>query len=200
MAGVNENRSAMVMASKDSASMRWTRAELERLPNDGNRYEVLDGELFVTPQASFGHQRVAVLLTLAIDPYCALHGLGVVVAPGAVIFGESELQPDVQVVPGDPLLLSRKWEELARPLLVIGVLSEPTRSRDLGRKREAYLRTGIPEYWVIDAEVRRALVWTRGTGDPLIVTDTLAWHPRVELAPLELPLGQIFRGVGVRGA
>lgn len=185
----------MGMVARTSPPPRWSRADLERLPSDGNRYEVLDGELFVTPQASFPHQRIALLLAFALEPYCAQHGFGVVVSPGAVIFGESELQPDVQLIPGESQRLSRKWEELPRPLLVIEVLSDSTRSRDLDKKREAYLRTGIPVYWVVDAEERRALVWTAGADDALMVMETLKWQPLPGLAPLEVPLGRILAGV-----
>src|SRR6185369_2826864 len=74
----------------------WTRADLARLPDDGNRYEVLDGALLVTPQASLPHQRVAFRLAVAIDAYTARHGVAHVVGPGAVPFGANELQPDVQ--------------------------------------------------------------------------------------------------------
>lgn len=68
----------------------WTRAELDRLPNDGNRYEVLDGVLFVTPQASRDHQRVATALVVLLGRYVDPLGTAYVVGPGAVPFGTNE--------------------------------------------------------------------------------------------------------------
>jgi Uma2 family endonuclease len=171
---------------------RWTRADLQRLPDDGNRYEVLDGALLVTPQASFGHQYVATKLTVVLAGYCERHGIAYVVAPGAVVFGGNELQPDVDVIPFGPYPRDRKWEELPTPLLVVEVRSDSTYRRDIGKKREAYQRVRIPEYWVIDPEARRALVWTPEADEPMIVADALRWHPRVELEPLVIPLASIL--------
>ena len=175
----------MQMATK---TRPWVRADLERLPDDGNRYEVLDGELFVTPQAAYDHQGIAVALIVALGPYCDRHVLGHVVGPGAVVFGKNELQPDVQVVPGTRRARGTKWSDLPTPLLVAEILSDSTSSRDLGKKREAYLRINIRTYWVIDADNRRAFVWTPSSPEPETVTDMLRWQPRPGLPPLEIPL------------
>ena len=207
----------MQMATKTRRRIhRWTSADLVRLPDDGNRYEVLDGELFVTPQARYQHQRIATRLVLALEPYCARHALGGVVGPGAVVFGKNELQPDVQVVPGAEPSVHMEWKDLPTPLLVAEVVSDSTERRDFGKKRDAYVRIGIPTYWVIDAEHRRVHVWTsadltRGGGatapvkhvaaipgdrvtampadsEPTIITDVLRWQPRADVPPLEIPL------------
>lgn len=171
---------------------RWTRADLQDLPDDGNRYEVLDGALLVTPQASFGHQDVAMRLAAALMAYCDRHRIGHVVAPGAVVFGGNELQPDVDVLPYGPYPRGQKWETLPTPLLVAEVRSDSTYRRDIGEKREAYQRERIPEYWVVDPEARRALVWTPEGDDPVIVTDALRWHPRADIEPLVIPLESIL--------
>ena len=147
----------MHMAQRAARSLRtraWTRADLERLPDDGNRYEVLDGALLVTPQAAFSHQEIATRLAVALSAYCMAHGIGGVVAPGSVPHGKSELQPDVQVIPGRPPR-GAKWTSLPRPFLVVEVLSDSTSRRDLGVKRDAYLRWGIPEYWAVDLDAKR---------------------------------------------
>ena len=179
----------MKMATK---TRRWTRADLERLPDDGNRYEVLDGELFVTPQAAFDHQFIALELATALRTYCNCYDLGVVVGPGAVVFGKNELQPDVHVVPGPRPPRGTKWAELPIPLLVAEVLSDSTGGRDLGKKREAYLRINIPTYWVVDADERRVFVWTRSSPEPVTVSDVLRWQPRGDLPPLEISLETLF--------
>jgi len=179
----------MRMATK---TRRWTRSDLETLPDDGNRYEVLDGSLFVTPQAAFFHQYIATRLTLALATYCDRHGLGAAVGPGAVVFDENELQPDVIVVPRLPAHRKEKWESLPRPRLVAEVLSDSTERRDHNVKREAYLRLGIPEYWIVDPDERRVLVWTPGSTEPTVVTDQLRWQPRADLPALEIPLESII--------
>ena len=85
---------------KEPAPRPWTRADLARLPDDGNRYEVLDGQLLVTPQATYAHQRVAIELAMRLEIYARQHAVAHVVGPGAVPFRKNELQPDVQVIPG----------------------------------------------------------------------------------------------------
>jgi Uma2 family endonuclease len=171
---------------------RWTRADLASLPDDGNRYEVLDGKLFVTPAPTFPHQLIATRLVLLLGPYLERSQSGTVVGPGAVTFGKNELQPDVVAFPVLLRELPDKWEELPRPALVIEVLSSSTSRRDLGVKREAYLRLGIPDYWVIDRFERRALCWTPASAEPRIVGDTLEWRPSTAPEPLLLRLGDIL--------
>ena len=169
----------------------WTRADLERLPDDGNRYEVLDGVLLVTPQPAFLHQQVAMRLAVLLLPHCEHHGIGSVVGPGAIPVGDSELQPDVAVYPGPPPR-NASWSSLPRPILVVEVLSPSTRRRDLGIKRAAYRRWKIPEYWVVDVEQRQVTVVRAGQKDEQ-VTDVLRWQPQPELPALEIRLSDVLR-------
>jgi Uma2 family endonuclease len=179
----------MRMATK---TRRWTRSDLARLPDDGNRYEVLDGELLVTPQAAFDHQLAASRLLLVLQPYLDRHGLGTAVGPGAVVFGKNELQPDVMVVPGPTPAPRTKWKDLPRPILVIEILSDSTRHRDFGKKRDAYERLAIAEYWVVDGDERRVITWSGASGEPAIVTDVLHWQPKPGASPLDIRLDSIF--------
>ncbi len=172
---------------------RWTRADLARLPDDGNRYEVLDGELFVTPQAAYAHQSVAMRLMFALQHYCVQLDIGEVVGPGAVVWEKNELQPDVQIIPGrhEPRR-ETKWDDLPHPILVVEVLSDSTRRRDFGKKRDAYARILIPTYWIVDIEKRAVVVWTAGSPEPEFITDVLRWPPMAGIAPLEIRLAGIF--------
>jgi Uma2 family endonuclease len=168
---------------------RWARADLGRLPDDGNRYEVLDGELFVTPQAAYRHQAIAFDLAFALQRYCIDHDIGRVVGPGAVVFDQNELQPDVQVIPGHhPPQADTEWEQLPLPLLVAEVLSDSTRQRDFGKKKAAYERLGIATYWIVDPGKRRVIAMSVRSAEPEIVTDVLRWQPRGDLPPLEIPI------------
>jgi Uma2 family endonuclease len=183
----------MYMATKDPRSprtprkFRWTRAHLTRLPDDGNRYEVLDGELLVTPQAAGWHQEIAVRLIVALHPYCLAHGAGSTLGPGAVVFGKNELQPDVLVVPGKIRPASmRTWTDFPNPTLVIEITSPGSERHDLIKKRDAYLHIGIPEYWVVDVVKRHVLVFHPGSDASVVVTDTLHWKPVTHAPALEI--------------
>jgi Uma2 family endonuclease len=176
----------------------WTREDLERFPRDGNRYEVLDGELLVTPQAAADHQYVSLRLGAALYNYCNSHGTGLAMGPGAVIFGKSELQPDLEVLPAGLHLRGKKWEALPYPTLAVEILSpfSASRARDLDTKRKAYLELGIPVYWVVDLDKRCVHVWSNGRAET-IVTDVLHWHPDPAIVAFRLPLDELF-GPAVR--
>ena len=190
----------MVMANRARARTRldapprirpWTRADLARLPDDGNRYEVLDGQLLVTPQASRSHQRVALGFAIAIERYVQPHGIAHVVGPGAVPFGANELQPDVQVVPG--MDLTATWEAGPAPILVIEVLSRSTARRDFGIKLEAYHdRVNVPTVWIVDREKREVHVCERGM-PPRAERQALQWHAPGAPKPLRIDLPAFFR-------
>jgi Uma2 family endonuclease len=179
----------MLMATK---TRRWTRADLTSLPDDGNRYEVLDGALLVTPQASVPHQWIAFELATRLNTYVKHYGLGMVVGPGAVVFDDNELQPDILVVPPFAGPIPEKWELLPRASLVVEVLSNSTRRRDLRVKPPGYLGLGIPEYWVIDRFERRALVWTSVRSEPVTFTAELRWTPSDRTPSLVIPLAEIL--------
>jgi Uma2 family endonuclease len=179
----------MRMATK---ARYWTRDDLADLPDDGNRYEVLDGALLVTPQASYRHQLVATRLIVILEPWCRRHQLGSVVGPGAVVVERNELQPDVEVVPFGSYPAAVKWEDLPMPILVVEIRSDSTYRRDVGVKRAAYQRFRIPEYWVIDPEERIALVWTQRAQEPTVVSESLRWQPHAAVEPLVIPLNAVL--------
>lgn len=174
-----------------ATSRPWTRAELQRLPDDGNRYEVLDGQLFVTPLPSGPHQRIAFALSLALGLYCRREGIGVVVAPGPVPHGDSELQPDIAVYLDPSIPVGTSWDRYPRAGLVVEILSPSTRRRDLALKRAAYRRWGIPEYWIVDVDATRITV-VRPDRDDELVTDVLRWQPQPAVSALEIVLGTVF--------
>lgn len=174
----------------------WTRADLERLPRDGNRYEVLDGRLLVTPLASLTHQRVAFELALVLSAYLRPGDLGDVVGPGAIPFGDNELQPDVQVIPGPRR--AGTWASVPVPWLVAEVLSPATRSRDLGSKLQAYReRIGVPSVWLLDYHAR--VIHVADSTSPLRTERAqLEWRAPGAQKSLRLELDGFFRrAIGV---
>ena len=169
----------------------WTLEELHRLPDDGNKYELIRGELFVTPPPSVDHEEVLARLSTVLTRYVEKHGLGRVYHPRAVVrFERSEAEPDLMVRSVPFGVYGNAWEKLPPPLLVVEVLSPFTRRRDLVEKREYYLDAGAAEYWVLDGEHRELRVIRRGVEDVLI-RDVLVW-PAVPAEPLTLELAELF--------
>lgn len=133
------------------AALRWgeplTVEDLEGMPDDGHRYELVDGTLLVTPAPATRHQMCVVQLSSDLLTAAGREHL-VLVAPYDWVVGPSTLfQPDLLVA-----LRSDVGEKrLERPpLLVVEVLSPSTRRVDLATKRMAYADAGVPDYWVID--------------------------------------------------
>ena len=126
------------------------------LPDDGRRYQVLDGELCVTPPPGTRHQEIIGHLYVAMHVHVRTHGLGrVFVAPVDVILSNTSIvQPDVVFVATDRLgLVSARGIEGA-PTLAVEILSASTATLDRRRKRDLYARHGVPYYWIVDGEAR----------------------------------------------
>lgn len=125
-----------------------------RLPDDGQRHEILDGEHYVTPAPSPLHQRVSKRLQRKLEDYFEARGLGEVFnAPIDMILGRHDVvQPDILVVT-DASQISRRGIEGAA-LLVVEVLSPFTRHHDQERKMRRYAVLGVAHYWIADPEAR----------------------------------------------
>ena len=171
----------------------WTLADLHRLPDDGNRYELVGGELFVTPPPSVGHQELVEVLAELLLPYVMAHHLGRLRFPRSVIRRgrDNEVEPDLMVRPVSTRL-PQSWEQAPVPLLVVEVVSAATRRRDRVRKRAFYLDMGIPEYWIVDRE-HRLITVVRQDADDADYSDELAWHPAGADAPLIIDVALLFR-------
>jgi Uma2 family endonuclease len=176
--------------------IRWTADLLESLPDDGNRYEVIDGELFVTPAPSRSHQTVVLELAVLLREYSRALGMQVLVAPFAVKFSrEREVQPDILVVPAAGGDASIAFDSPGVLHLVIEVLSRTTSWRDRGIKRRLYQEQGVPEYWIIDARERTVERWRTKETAAEVFTDTLSWQPVAGADPLTIDLAALFRTV-----
>ena len=122
-----------------------TRADLEGLPDDGHRYELIDGTLIVSPGPALPHQDMVGGFHLLLRSACPAD-LKVVLAPFAVaISDDTELQPDLLVAPRSQF--TRK-ELPGGPLLAVEVLSPSTRRVDLLLKRDRLQSAGVPSYWL----------------------------------------------------
>jgi Uma2 family endonuclease len=129
----------------------FTIEDLDRMPDDGHRYELLDGTLIVSPAPGLPHQRVAVVLTHILELACPDD---LVVFPNVNVrfAAASALEPDA-VVARPPDVSGARL--LAVPLLVAEVLSPDSALRDMNLKKAAYERFGVPSYWVVDPDLDR---------------------------------------------
>ncbi len=130
----------------------FTVDDLERMPDDGRRYELIDGMLIVSPAPNMPHQRVAFLLGMQLEDACP-DDLVVFGAAVNVRFSlRSALEPDV-VVARVADAEGARVRLTSTPLLVAEVLSPDSVLRDLNLKKAAYERFGIPSYWVVDPDL-----------------------------------------------
>ena len=154
-------------------------SDLASAPDDGLRYEILNGDLLVTPAPSLVHQRVSRRLQRQLEDYFHTAGRGEVFdAPADVILTPHDVvEPDLLVVT-DAQQLSRRGVE-GPPTLVVEILSLSTRDHDQTLKARRYAELGIPHYWIVDpdalrivfysAEGRRYVVAAEAEGDTTVV-------------------------------
>lgn len=173
---------------------RWTAARVRELPEDGNRYEVVDGELLVTPAPSFDHQEAAGRMLIALQAYLNGGSVGaVVMSPADIELDPATLvQPDVFVVPLEGGRRPKRWVDIRGLLLAIEVLSPSTARADRTIKRRRYQRAGVPEYWVVDLDARLVERWRPDDVRPEVLTEKLAWQPDASKPPFELDLPKYF--------
>ena len=168
----------------------WTAEMVRALPDDGKRYEVLDGVLFVSPSPKRQHQRAVRILLLALDAYCREHSLGEALAsPADIELSPKDLvQPDVFVVPE----IRSSWTEVRSLRLACEVLSPSTARSDRYDKRRTYQRHRVPEYWIVDLDGRLVERWRPDDARPEILVETLVWQPEDAVPPLEINLPEFF--------
>ena len=173
------------------ATKRWTLEELHSLPDDGNKYELVRGDLFVTPPPSHAHELISARLAELLVPYVSRHGLGYVFHPRAVFrFGGSEVEPDLMVVP-PAVAEAKNWNDSPTPILMIEIVSPSTRRRDYESKRALYSDSGIPEYWIVDPDTRSVRV-VRPAAPDLLADRSIRWSPSGASEPLDISLDGIF--------
>ncbi|MDQ3665174.1 MAG: Uma2 family endonuclease [Acidobacteriota bacterium] len=170
-----------------TTSLRWTSADLEALPDNGKRYEIIDGELYMSKQPHWHHQRVSFQIAAQIEAWNSRTGAGQVnLAPGVIFADDEDVAPDVVWISSDRLAtaLQPDGKLHAAPELVIEVLlpGSINERRDREAKLKLYSRRGVYEYWIIDWRARKIEVYRR-EGLVLQLTGTL-----YQLDTLESPL------------
>jgi Uma2 family endonuclease len=172
---------------------RYTARDVLAFPDDGNRYELVDGELLVTPAPAQRHQGVIARLLASLIPYVSAHPAVATLFPGpADIFFSDEdyVQPDILVVPAHQV--TGRWEDIRTLLLAVEVLSPSSARQDRVTKRRLYQRRGVATYWVVDPDARVVEVWRPEDERPEIVTEALSWRLADDVEPMTVGLGEIF--------
>ena len=170
----------------------YTVDDLEHFPDDGNRYELLDGVLLVTPQAAAVHQVVASRIQGELSATLQKPGLAHVVGPGAVVrMPRTQLQPDILVYPArfSPMT---DWRKITEHWLAVEVLSRSSRVYDREFKRDAYFALGLEQVWLVDWRDRSVEVCT-GKGKNRVVRDKIRW--RIARTEVVIDLNEVFAGL-----
>lgn len=176
---------------------RYTVSDLESFPDDGNRYELLDGVLLVTSGPIPLHQLVTSRLVAALSAYLAPTGLAHVYSPGTVeIEPNLHLEPDVLVVPVDERqpgpTLETRWSEIRRWWLGVEVSGPGSRIYDRDHKGPAYLAVGVREVWRVDLRDRCVYVTGSGSLPEVRHVERVVWHPPELDQPLVIPVPALF--------
>ncbi len=176
-----------------STARRYTVEEVLAFPPDGNRYELVHGELLVTPAPAAIHQILVselhgYLLTY-LRPYQAV--ARVLVSPADITWGRDVLvQPDIFVVRATEM--SRDWRTYKTLLLAVEVVSPSSARGDRVTKRGTYQEYGVGTYWVVDPDARMVEVWHPEDERPEIVTDALRWRVAPDAEDLVIDLQELF--------
>ncbi len=180
-----------------AAPIYYTADMIRALPDDGNIYEVVHGELLVSPSPRPWHEEVGIRLLETVRAYLRREGMGHAYGSRSDLswgLRDVLVSPDLFVV---PLEEARRldWLALRNVLLVAEVLSPSSLRADRFTKRRLYQEQGVPLYWVIDPEAHSVEVWHPEDDLPITEIETLSWHPAGAEAPFTLPLSELFRPI-----
>ena len=175
---------------------KMTYAQYCLLPEDRNRYELIDGELFVTPAPTPKHQEIVGALFLRLSAYVQQSSFGrVYIAPVDVLLDQyTVIQPDVLFIRRERLGIIKEGAIEAAPDLVVEVLSPSSFYKDLRRKMAAYAQFGVHEYWIVDPETETIELYQRA-GEVLQLARKFSSNETLQSPLLEgfqLPVSSIF--------
>jgi Uma2 family endonuclease len=180
----------------------WNYARWETLPNDGNRYEVIDGVLYVSTSPSYWHQQCIVRLTLHVAAPLLARGVAATSpAPTGVLMpGADPVQPDFLLLRADrvpAIIVDGKVHGV--PDLIAEVLSPSHPELDTVIKRAAYARAGVPEYWIVRPVSRDVLVCSRPDAELGDFTEVRHFAGDDELVgatmPIRLSVAELFQDI-----
>ena len=176
---------------------KLTYRDLEQLPQDGKRYELVDGEVYMTPSPNRMHQEAVGNVYSSLRALASAQGLGkVYLAPFDVVFDERNvLQPDLMFIRQARLATVKDTHVAGAPDLAIEVLSKSTAFYDRETKLQLYARAGVSEVWLVDPEKQTVEVLDLGPDRRYTLTASLTGHafvPSAVLPGLTLSLREVF--------
>lgn len=180
-----------------AAPFYYTADMVRALPDDGNIYEVVHGELLVSPSPRPWHEVVATRLLVAVHGYLREQPVGLAYGSRSDLSWGLEdvlVSPDLFVVPLDE---ARRldWLSLRTVLLAAEVLSPSSIKSDRFTKRRLYQERGVPLYWVVEPEQQFVEVWRPEDHFPAIERQAITWAPAGAATPFTLELAQLFRPI-----
>jgi Uma2 family endonuclease len=179
---------------------RWTLDEVEQLAEEREgytpRYELVDGELLVTPAPSDRHQRIIAQLGFLLLPYVVNNSLGEIrFGPGKMHLNAGErFEPDLFILPAIDGRLPPLGANLT-PILVVEVLSPGSSRHDRITTRRAFQRERVQSYWIVDGDAETFEVWHPADERPEIVDTRLVWQPNPAVNELVLDVRAFFNGI-----
>ena len=180
------------------AQGEWTYEDYKRLPDDGRRYEIIEGVLYVTAAPNFDHQYTVTRLLVHLDSLVTKHRLGVVlVAPFEVHLPDvaRPVQPDVLFIPSEQAPRPGAADFTGAPDLIVGVLSQSTARTDRLVKFGAYERAGVREYWLVEPRTRSVEVYSLSEDGTYDLTGQYTPGETITstvLSDLALPVDDLF--------
>jgi Uma2 family endonuclease len=179
-----------------AAPIYYTADMVRALPDDGNRYEVVHGELLVTPAPRLWHQQLSIRLCTALSVSLRSERVAVVLSsPADISWGRDVLvQPDVFVVPVEEARL-QDWSKIRHLLLAVEIVSPSSARADRFTKRRLYQEQGVPVYWMVDGEAALIEVWTPDMDLPIVERERVTWRPAGAGHPFVLDLQDLFRPI-----
>jgi Uma2 family endonuclease len=177
-----------------AAPIYYTADMVRAMPEDGNRYEVVYGELLVTPAPRVWHEIVQQRLLVALTLYLEREPVGQVLGSRADISWGPDvlLSPDVFVAPVEQVR-TLDWSRVRDLLLVVEILSPSSARFDRFAKRRRYQEAGVPLYWIVDGDERQVEVWTPEATFPSVERERLVWHPADAAEPLSVSLAERYQ-------
>lgn len=190
------------MTTAVNTTLRWTSADLLALPDDGKRYEIIDGELYMSRQPHWHHQKSCTNILRILETWSMQSGLGMAnMAPGLIFADDNDVAPDVVWISNERMetALEDDGKLHSAPELVIEVVSRgfENERRDREVKLKLYSRRGVSEYWIADWWNKKIEVFRRENAElKLVVTlfsDDLLESPL--LPKFSCQVTEIFAGV-----
>lgn len=179
-----------------AAPVYYTADMVRALPDDGNRYETVHGELLVTPSPRLWHQEIVGRLFVALRDFLENHPVGhVLQSPADISWSDDTLvQPDLFVADlGQVRTL--EWANVTTLLLVIEVLSPSSARYDRFTKRRLYQEVRVPTYWIVDPDERQVEVWTPDLRFPQIHRQRVLWAPAGAGGTFEVELEELLKPI-----